>query len=459
MKSAFCEKLPEPTQGSENVNSCKERMDGLNSLHSKTLSGNINAHLFPTNKFKTVLVAVFIQQALEKDLAARTALLPAVLERGTTRHPTFMDLKRELEMLYGTSLGSDVLKKGERQVISFSLETVNERYAPEEQLFKKALSILRSVMTDPVLDDGSFKAEYVEQEKDQLSKEIQNLMNDKVSYALERCIQEMCKEERYGVYKYGDIESLGYTEPLQLYSYYRNMLKKYPVDIFVVGDMAPEDVFGLLEETLVFPRPVESVSLPPIEKGILPEEPRHRLEELPVNQGKLTLGYRVNTVYRDADYPAMLFYNGILGGFPHSKLFQNVREKASLAYYAFSRLDKLKGIQLIGSGIEVENYQKALDIIQEQVELIKQGKITHDEMENTRRGLINQLKVVADSPFNLVNYFLDTLIGQRPESVEELIGTIERVQVSDVVDAAQKVRLDTIYFLRSLNGEGGLNRS
>ncbi len=430
-------------------------------LQSKALTGNINAHFFPTDKFKTVLVSVIIQQTLEKNLAARTALLPAVLERGTSRYPTFMDLKRELEMLYGTSLASDVLKKGERQLISFSLEVINDRFAQGEQLLNKALSILGSVLSDPVRENGSFQKEYVVQEKEQLGKEIQNLVNDKVSYALERCIQEMCRAEPYGVYKYGDLESLEEVDPQGLYSYYRDVFASCPLDVFVVGDLDAGDVFRQLEETLAFPRAAQAAYLPPLDKGPFPLEQRHKVEELSVSQGKLTLGYRTQTTYGDDDYPAMLFYNGILGGFPHSKLFRNVREKASLAYYAFSRLDKFKGIQLIGSGIEVDHYQQALDIIQEQVDLIRQGKISAEEMENTRRGLINQLKVVADSPFRLANYFLDTLIGERPEGLEDFIRRLERVSSDEVVEAAQKVGLDTIYFLRSLpgDGEGGSNHS
>jgi predicted Zn-dependent peptidase len=182
---------------------------------------------------------------------------------------------------------------------------------------------------------------------------------------------------------------------------------------------------------------------------------RYREEALPINQGKLTLGYRTNTSYQDDDYFSLLLYNGILGAFPHSKLFQNVREKASLAYYAFSRLEKHKGIQLIGSGIEIENYQQALEIIQEQVELIKQGNISREEMENTKRGLINQYKILGDSPYSLVNFFLDGVIGGREEGIDYFINKIEGIKKDDVVEASNKVFLDTIYFLRSSDGEGG----
>lgn len=423
-------------------------------LESKNLPGNINIHLFPTNKFKTVLVSVFIQQVLDKELAAKTALLPAVMEQGTKKYPTYKDLKRKLEMLYGAEVGTDVLKKGERHILSFSLEVVNDKYACGEELLKEGFSILKSILTEPLVENGGFKKEYVEQEKEQLAKEVKGLINDKVNYALERCVQEMCAGERFGVYKYGDLEHLEKVAPDELYGYYSSLLQENPVDIFLVGEVEPKTALSLVEEAFSFPRKGE-FSLPPVDTGPTPSEVRYREERLPVNQGKLTLGFRTNTLYRDEDYPALLFYNGILGGFPHSKLFQNVREKASLAYYAFSRLDKHKGIQLVASGIEVGNYQRALEIIQDQVELIKKGEISREEMENTRRALINQLRIVGDSPYNLVNFFLDSLVGGREESAEEMIKRIEKVKEKDVIEVAGKVRMDTIFFLRSFDGEGG----
>ena len=151
----------------------------------------------------------------------------------------------------------------------------------------------------------------------------------------------------------------------------------------------------------------------------------------------------------------MLFYNGILGGFPHSKLFQNVREKESLAYYAFSRLAKHKGIQLVGSGIEVKNYERALRIIQKQVQSLKKGEISHEEMENTRMALISQLKILGDNPSSLVSFFQDGLMAEREDEIEDMIRGIERLGKDDIVEAANKVALDTVYFLRSEDGKEG----
>lgn len=416
-------------------------------VEKKTIPGDIDVYVIPTDKFKTVLVTVLARQLLSRDSASKTALLPSVMERGSRDYPTYRDLMIRLEELYGAGFSSDVLKKGEKQVLSFSLEVINDFYAPGKDMLRQGTDILRSVLHRPLLENGGFKQEYVEQEKEQLAKEIKGLVNDKVNYALERCVQEMCKDEPFGVFKYGSLEELECITPPSLYDYYQDLLAHNPLDIYIVGAVQAEAAFDLAEETFARANGQRRREIPPDQVHKVPTEVRYQREELPVNQGKLTLGYRTNTAYRDDDYVALLFYNGVLGGFPHSKLFQNVREKASLAYYAFSRLEKHKGIQLIGSGIEMENYDRALEIIMEQVELVKKGEINHDEMENTRRGLINQFKLIADSPYNMLGLSLDGLLGEKQAGVDYYLSKLEEVKVDDVVAAAHKVHLDTVYFL------------
>lgn len=427
----------------------------LISLESKILPENIGVHFLPTSKFKTTLVAVSLQQVLDEESAAQTALLPAVLKRGTEHYPTLRDLKIRLEELYGATLEADVVKKGERQILTFSLEVINDKFASGEKLLQQGLAVLREVISAPFLQNGSFHADYVRQEKEQLAREIQGLVNDKVSYALERCIQEMCSGERFGVYKYGSVEKLQPISAGELYDYYQSILRENPLEIFVVGEIDAEETFSLIRESFDFQRSDKPAVPPSVEVERIPDKVSYQEDRLPVNQGKLTLGYRTNLSYRDEKYLDLLFYNGILGGFPHSKLFQNVREKASLAYYVFSRLEKHKGIQLIGSGIEVGDYRQALEIILRQVEDIKAGRISREEMENTRRGLINRLKIIGDSPHTLVGFYLDGLIGEKAGEVEHFIRRIEEIEPEDVVAVAEKVHLDTVYFLRSTDEEEG----
>ncbi|MGI6097140.1 MAG: EF-P 5-aminopentanol modification-associated protein YfmF [Dethiobacteria bacterium] len=426
-------------------------------LNSTVLNNGVEVFLIPTPKFKTVTVNLFLHQTLNRATATETALIPSVLERGSKELPTSLKIRRKLEGLYGARLDSDILKKGERQLIVFSLDLIHDRFTGEGgSLLEKGLSILKSIVANPLVEGKGFKSAYVNQEKEQLAREIRGLINDKMSYAVERCVQEMCAEENFGVYKYGRLEDLASITPEGCYAYYRDLINHNPLQLYIVGDLEPEKVFSLLEEIFAFERG-QGRELSPVDVYHKVKEPRYVEERLAVNQGKLTLGFRTGTHYSDDDFFALLFYNGILGGFPHSKLFQNVREKASLAYFAFSRLERHKGILMISSGIEVKNYERALSIINKQVEQMARGEIDLEEMENTRRGLVNQLRVLEDNPYQLINYYLDGYIGGRGDTLEEFLQKIEQVTKDDVVRVAEKIKLDTVYFLRNnqdSNGEG-----
>lgn len=421
----------------------------LTQFFNKTLPNGINVYVYPTEKFKTIVFSVFLHQNLNQDLAAKTALIPFVLERGTETWPTTRELVKYLENLYGADIISDISKRGERQVLQFLLEIVNPLYIPgEKDLQRRGLEVLKEVLTNPVVEDGGFKESYVKREKEILKNLIEGLKNDKVSYAIERCIQEMCRDEKYGVFRLGRVQDLESIDKFNLYEYYLELLRKAPLDVFVLGEVDPEDMFSLMEETFDFPREaVLEIEPTLIYKEV--KEVRYREERLEVNQGKITLGFRTNTAVKDDDYYALHFYNGILGGFPHSKLFQNVREKASLAYYSSSRLERDKGILLIASGIEINNYDRALEIIQEQVKSMKEGNINQYEFESTRAGLLNHVKVSEDNPFQIINRHLGGTISGRQETTEKVIEQINQVTIEDVVKVAEKIQLDTIYFLRN----------
>jgi len=421
----------------------------LTNFKTYNLPNGIRFHLYPTEKFKTLVFSVFLHQNLRRELAAPTALLPYVLERGTGKWPTTRELAKAMEELYGADILTDIVKRGERHVLQFMLEIVNPLFVPgEENLEEKGLEVLKEVLSNPLLEEGRFKESYVKREKELLKNRIEGLINDKVSYALERCIQEMCREEKYGVYRLGQLEDLEKINSQNLYEYYQDVLARAPMDVFVLGKIDAQEILPLIEKAFDFKRE-DLWEIDPTQIYREVQEPRYVEERLEVSQGKLTLGYRTNTAVTDDDFYPLLFYNGILGAFPHSKLFQNVREKASLAYYANSRLERNKGIMLIASGIEINNYDKALKIIQEQVSSLKEGDITSYELESTRVGLINQVRVSEDNPYQIINRHLGGIIGGRQESIQEIIEQLKGVTREDVVRVAEKIKLDTIYFLRN----------
>ncbi len=418
------------------------------------LPNGIRLFFMPTDKFKTISMALFLHQELSPDLAARNALLPAVLEQGSRQYPDKLTLQRKLENLYGSDLTADILKSGERHVMAFGCETPHGKYLGKNgALLGKGMSVLGSVTGDPLTENDGFIKDYVSQEKNQLVKDIRAMLNDKATYAYERCVALMCAGERFGTYKLGSIEDYDRIDEEALFNYYNRVFYANPLDLYVIGDLEEREVLEAAGEAFNFTRAEEQGKLPDTEVNRPVTEVRYHEESMTVNQAKLVLGFRTYTAYGNDQYCPLLVYSGILGAFPHSKLFMQVREEAGLAYYVHSRLEKHKGLMIISAGINYEDYGKARDIIDRQLADMASGAISDTELDNTRRGLINRLRSQQDSPVQLISAHLDGSIGGKTYTAEELIEGIEAVGRPEIRAVAEKIKLDTIFVLRP--GEGG----
>lgn len=410
----------------------------------------ISLHTVTTSKFKTNTIVLKLLAPLnEKDVTYR-AILPYVLQRGTQNFPTSTRLRQHLDELYGATLNVDLSKKGEHHIISFRMEVANEKFLSDSTpLLEKALKLLADILLNPVKESGAFQEEYVTQEKRTLRQRIQSVYDDKMRYSNLRLVQEMCKNEPYALHVNGELKDIEGITSKSLYEYYQNILKHDKIDLYIVGDINPKEVEGYVESYFSVKNSPQSIKQAIEMKEIAENEV---IEEQDVKQGKLNIGYRTNSTYRDDDYFALQVFNGIFGGFSHSKLFINVREKASLAYYAASRVESHKGLLMVMSGIEVQNYEKAVTIIKEQMAAMKNGDFTDQEFEQTKAVIRNQLLETVDTPYGLVEIVYHNVIALINRSFDEYLEGIEKVTKEEVVEVAKKVELDTIYFLKGMGG-------
>jgi predicted Zn-dependent peptidase len=404
-------------------------------------------HVLSTAKWKTVFVDVFLRRDLD-ERAAALALLPNLLRRGTRRVPDLRAMTRRLESLYGASIASDILKVGESQVLLARLEIAHPRHLPgEAPVLALGLDLLSDVLFDPRVADGAFAADWVEQEKRNLANAIQGLQNDKTAYATERCCQEMCAGEPFALYEYGRVEDVRALEPGGLYAFYREVIDRAPIDIFISGDVSLDEARSLVEPRFPLERRGDLVPRPPAPHPA-PRPVREVIEERPVKQAKLVLGLRSEISARDPELAALLMANGILGGFPHSKLFRVVREREGLCYYASSSFERTKGVILVGAGIDGASYETARALIESQIEALRKGEVDDAEIANTRKAIRRSLTTAGDSASRLASHWYTGLVNGRPEAIAAAIAAIERVAPADVVAAARRLRLDTVYLLR-----------
>jgi len=422
----------------------------MKNIKNIEIKKGINLHIIKTNKFKTNLLAVFLSTPLEKEKVTYNALIPAVLRRGSMKMPTQEEISIALEEMYGASFDCGIDKIGDDQVLKFYLETINNEFLPEkEDNLNEAINILLEVIFNPLINNNEFNKEYIESEIKNLKQVIEGRKDSKATYASERCIEEMYKNMPYSLYKYGDLSDLDKINSINLYEQYMNLLNNCKIDIFVSGDIEEDIKDKIINneniQKLNERKPVYVINNKDSRKKEEKEE-QEVSESMDINQGKLIIGLDI-LEENDMDKYIALVYNAILGGIPTSKMFQNVREKNSLAYTASSSFIRQKANIFIKCGIDIENYEKALEIIKEQLEDMKKSKFTDKNIEEAKTNIISTINFIPEEQDTELMYYFSQELSGYEMGYEEYINKINSITRDDIIDLANRIQVNTIYFL------------
>ena len=411
----------------------------------------IKLHTINNNKFKTNLIAVFLTTELNRENVTKNALISSVLRRGSKNMPSQEEISKQMESMYGADFDCGLDKTGDNQVLKFYIEVINDNFLPQkgEDMLKTAIQKLLEIVFNPYIEKDSFKQQYIEQEKNNIKQKIEGKIDNKAKYALDRCIEEMYPESPFGLYKFGYIEDLEGVNGKDLYFYYKELINSCKIDIFVSGNIK-EETGKIVEENENIQKLQgrnSKYKIPTIEKKENQKKENVVTESMEVTQGKLVLGLDVDIDKEERRYDTLI-YNSILGGTANSKMFQNVREKAHLAYVASSSYLRYKNNIFVNCGIEIANYEKALELIKEQIEDMKKGEFTQEDIENAKKGIIATIKTIDDEQDTEINYYFGQELTQSKISLEEYKNKIDSVGKEDIIAIANKVRVNTVYFLK-----------
>lgn len=412
----------------------------------------ITLHQIHTEAFKTNLYAIFLAVPLKRENVTLDALTSAVLRRGTQNLPTQDQISKELENMYGASFDCGIEKTGDNHILKFYLETLSEEFLPEpENLTQKCISILFDIAFRPLTVNGAFKPEYVEGEKKNLKQIIESKIDNKGRYAYDRCIEEMFKNKPYGLYKYGYVEDLEQITPEKLYKHYQELISNCKIDIFCSGRLDSKSLVEKIEtnETIksLAEREAEYIVNNETTEKENAKDVNKVEESMQITQGKLVMGLNVQNTQENSRFISAV-YNAILGGGANSKLFQNVREKQGLAYTAGSSYLKVKNSIFIRCGIEIQNYQKAVDTIEQQLEDMKNGNFSEEDIQNAKELLLASIDSLTEEQDTEITYYYGQELADRFVTVEEYKKYIENVTKEHIVELAQTVVINTIYFLK-----------
>lgn len=407
------------------------------------INDNINLCYIPMQKLKTTTIGVYIHRELCEGEVSKNALLPYVLKRGCRLCADSEAVSKYLENLYGASFGASVMKLGDDQIIYLGFETISDRYAANgERLSADLVKLIMSVMFEPT----AFSDDVTLQEKKNSIDRILAEINDKRVYAQRRCNEEMCKGSAFALSPLGTKEGIEAISAADLKTHYESIITSSPIDIFVCGDTdinAVKEEIQSCTDKLSFTK----TDLPKSEIFTGGGEVKRVTDRMEVTQGKLSLGFGTGIKADSDDYTALMVLNSVFGGGAHSKLFNNVREKLSLCYYASSSLVRNKGIMFVNAGIEFQNFEKAYNEILAQLDAVKRGDISELEFTSSINALQNQLESYKDEQRLMQVFYLGQKIAGTNMDIDTLKEKIGRITVEDIKRVAQNITLDTVYFL------------
>lgn len=449
-------------------------------VRNKLIHSFLNSEIYfiPTRKYKTNTITFFFIDDLRKETVSKNAMIPAILRRGCSKYPDMNTISLQLENLYGASFDCGVLKKGEFHILFFYVEYISDNYIPDkiknnnyQDLFQNCIDLLISIITDPIIENEGFKPEFLAQEKENLKRLIEGRINDKVTYSVERCFEEMTRDEPYSIYQFGDIQGLEEIDENNLYEHYKRILYEYPLKVFISGSISDYNI-DYLKNILVEKRSKspgnitnkvskkhsisrnhnnnEHIFENVFENGyqnIENQEIRKVKEVFDITQAKLSVGFRTNVYPDDKDYYALFVCTGILDGDMNSKLFKNIREKAGLAYYIFSQFEKFKGLLLVSCGIDAQNKDKTVELILKQIDALKSGDISETEYKSALKSIGNAINSLKDDQLQVIDFYLGQLLSKTQDDFDTLLEKVNSISVNDIIEVAKKIKPELIYLL------------
>lgn len=413
-----------------------------------------NIYKINSEKFKSIYFSINFTMPVNKRQISENALLSAVLGKSNKKFKTQKEIQMYLYSLYGANFDIGIERFGDLYNIEFRGECINKKYLPNNtDVVNEVLEFLYDAIYNPNVLNGAFDEEVVEREKDFILNKIREVKDDKLRYGIRKMEELMCKDEPFSTYVYGDEEDIYKITSSDLYKRYNEVISNSCITFIISGNLLgyediEEKVNNIFNNKLVSKLNYKDL--------IYNQKLNHNQEVVEesqqTTQSVLSYGLRINNSNSN-DFYKLSVYNALLGGTPSSKLFQNFREKESLAYTVRSRYYRFKDIIIIYAGIQKENYEKAKLVLENEINKIKDGEISDEEFEASKKSIISDLKEWNDSKIALSKMFISNLFSLKNDSLtlEQMVDKFEKVTKQDIIDIASKITIEKIYFLGGEN--------
>lgn len=416
-----------------------------------SITDGVDLILIPTQQFKTnrIVVSFMTELADVRSLSIRT-LLSNLLETSSSDFPTQSKTALELSKMYGAGFGTTVNRHGNIHMINFVFNCIDDKFLENPVgLVDAGFTFLKKMILNPLAEDGEFDQETFLRQKQNLIAYVNSIRDNKQSYASLKLQEGYFNEAAQKSPVFGSAEELEKLTSKDVYDAYLEMIKNDRIQILVSGDI-DENLAAERSKDFNFaerkPGYFDLNYAQPLKKTV-----SENVEKQKLNQSKLDLGYRLDVPYRSKLHYAALIFNGLFGGSPLSKLFVNVREKESLAYYASSSFDPYRQFLMVQTGIQSANKEHVIQLIADQLKALAIGDFEDVLVENVKSSLINNFESRLDNQMTAVNRAQNDILTGTYVSNEDWIRNVLSVSKAEIMEVASKVKLQNIYFLDGAN--------
>ncbi|MDR1521648.1 MAG: insulinase family protein [Streptococcaceae bacterium] len=414
------------------------------------LTKNVHLMTVPTTKYKTIQILVCFSTSLRENIVAKRVLLSSLMELNSKHFPVQTELSKRLAKLYGASFHSYVDRKGNMHRLNFLITIVNDSYLQDMHLLEQAVDFLKEIIFYPNLKENAFDQETFKLEQANLIQDIESLIEDKEYYAklrLQEIYYRSSKAQAETIF--GTTQALKALTAKKLASYHRKVLSTDKVDIMIIGNVNEVKVQKLFSNLPFTSRNFLNTELfynEPLTNVVI-----KRVEQEPLNQSKLNLAYHLPIKFTDPSFFALQVFNGLFGGFSQSKLFVNIREKESMAYFISSSFDSFRSLMMVATGIDRINRNRVLELIHKQLFFLKSGMFKKAEFLQTKAMLKNVYLLSRDSISTLMEEeFINFLLPKTKFSKEEYLQNLMLVTREEVMEVAKRIKLQAIFFLEGI---------
>ena len=406
----------------------------------------VHLHFIQSEKFKTNKIKVRFSAPMSEKTIAGRVLTASMLETSNALYPTSQAFREKLANLYGANYSTSLSRRGLVHYLDINLSFVRDQFlSRKNMLADEILDFLKASLFFPLSNGQAFDTKTFEIEKRNVLTDLEAEIENHFYHAHRELNNLFYDLPEMRIPRVGTIELVEKETAETSFAAFQQMLNQDQIDFFFIGDFNEIAVREKIQEFQFSEReqPLQ-LSYQQNYSNIT----REKLEQRDVHQSIVELAYHFSSQYGDRSHLPLIVLNGLLGGFAHSKIFVNVREKESLAYTISSSFDIFSGLMRIYAGIDRANRTKTIALINRQILDLKRGHFTDEELEQTKNMLKNSILLAQDRQNTLIERaFMSSVLGKKFLSLEAWLKALENVSKADLIEAAQQLKLQAIYFM------------